>query len=188
MMLFWGIMLFKCSNLFLFLQLYILWVDTRFWLTGFDGILNQFSSHITAKRQVFLTHKHTMFPCPCGSGRLYGVWWLVLCHGLPSLCVHLIFSMMFSPSNALSPVSLSSHILAFLWWIEPLHSPQSLSVSVNPISLSSQLYPLKLQSYPAWAGDLLHRHLSELTLCTSLSSDNPAYRQMTVFKCHLIQW
>lgn len=106
---------------FLFLKLYIFWVDTKFWLTGFDGILNQFSSHITAKRQVFLMPKHTVFPCPHSAGRLHGVWWLVLCRVLPSSSAHLIFSTMFSPSIALSPVSLSSsHILAFLWGLEPL--------------------------------------------------------------------
>lgn len=159
MLLFGGIMLFKCFILFLFLQLYIFWVDTKFWLTGFDGILNLFSLHTTAKRQVFLMRKHTVFPCPRGSGCLHGVWRLVLCYILPSLSASVEYSFWcFFTSNALSPVSLSSsHILAFLWWFESLHSPQSL-----PLSHSPQLYPLKFQSYPAWAGELLHRCLSEL--------------------------
>lgn len=188
-MLFWGIMLFKCFNLFLFLKLYIFWVDTKFWLSfGFDGFLNQFSSHITAKRQVFLMHKHTVFPCPHSSGHLHGVWWLVLCHVLPSLSAHLIFSMMFSPSNAISPVSLSpSHILAFLWWFEPLFH-HSLSLSLTPL-LSH--HNSTLWSYnPIQLGQEIFSKDTYLNykVCTSLSSDNPAYRQITVFKCHLIQW
>lgn len=183
-----GIMLFKCFILFLFLQLYIFWVDTKFWLTGFDDILNLFSLHITAKRQVFLMRKHTVFPCPRGSGCLHGV--SSLSHASFSICLCLIFSTMFFPSNSFSPVSLSySHILAFLWWFESLHSPQTLPLSVKPISLTPHNYTLwRSNSIQFGQESFSTDAYLNYKMCTSLSSGNPAYRQMTVFKYHLIQW
>lgn len=179
------VMLFKRFILFLFLQLYIFWVDTKFWLTGFDGILNLFSLHTTAKRQVFLMRKHTVFPCPRGSGCLHGVWRLVLCHMLPSLSASVEYSLwcFLLPM----PFHLSLFLLLTSW-----HSCDDL----NPFTHHSLCLSLTHHNSTLWSSNPIQLGQESFStdaylnykMCTSLSSDHPAYRQMTAFKYHLIQW